>query len=101
MSDEPLAPLNSLHAFEAAGRRESFLYAAAGLRAFPGAPSAGNRYARKATRIVRESGAPCMNSGHWIRLGEFDPDRMHCGPAEVRRSGGSGSRKTRHARIRW
>ena len=80
MSDDPLPPLNALQAFEAAGRHESFLYAAAELRVSPGAisrhvrrlerslgtelfvrrsngvtlTSAGNRYARKVTRIVRD-----------------------------------------------
>ena len=80
MSDEPLPPLNSLQAFEAAGRHESFLYAAAELEVSPGAVSrhvrllerflatelfvrrsngvtltpAGNRYARKVSRIVRD-----------------------------------------------
>ena len=39
MSNEPLPPLNSLQAFEAAGRHESFLYAAAELRVSPGAIS--------------------------------------------------------------
>ena len=80
MSNEPLPPLNSLQAFEAAGRHESFLYAAAELQVSPGAVSrhvlqlerflgtalfirrsngvtltpAGNRYARKVTRIFRD-----------------------------------------------
>ncbi len=80
MSDEPLPPLNSLQAFEAAGRHESFLYAAAELQVSPGAVSrhvrllerflgtelfvrrsngvtltpVGNRYARKVSRIVRD-----------------------------------------------
>ena len=80
MSNEPLPPLNSLQAFEAAGRHESFLYAAAELRVSPGAISrhvrqlerflgtelfvrrsngvtltpAGNLYARKVSRIVRD-----------------------------------------------
>ena len=80
MSNEPLPPLNSLQAFEAAGRHESFLYAAAELQVSPGAISrhvrqlerflgtelfvrqsnavtltpAGNRYARKVSRIVRD-----------------------------------------------
>ena len=80
MSDDPLPPLNSLQAFEAAGRHESFLYAAAELRVSPGAVSrhvrlleqflgtelfvrrsngvaltpAGNRYARRVSRIVRD-----------------------------------------------
>ena len=80
MSNEPLPPLNSLQAFEAAGRHESFLYAAAELRVSPGAVSryvrqlerflgtelfvrrsngvtltaAGNLYARKVSRFVRD-----------------------------------------------
>ena len=80
MPDDPLPPLNSLRAFEAAGRHESFLYAAGELRVSPGAISrhvrlledhlgtalfvrqsngvtltpAGNRYARKVSRIVRD-----------------------------------------------
>lgn len=80
MSTEPLPPLNSLQAFEAAGRHESFLYAADELGVSPGAVSrhvrqlerflgtelfvrrsngvtltaAGNRYARKVSRIVRD-----------------------------------------------
>ena len=80
MSNKPLPPLNSLQAFEAAGRHESFLYAAAELQVSPGAVSrhvrqlerflgielfvrqnngvaltpAGNRYARKVSRIVRD-----------------------------------------------
>lgn len=80
MSNEPLPPLNSLQAFEVAGRHESFLYAAAELQVSPGAVSrhvrqleqflgielfvrqsngvtltpAGNRYARKVSRIVRD-----------------------------------------------
>ena len=80
MSDDSLPPLNSLQAFEAAGRHESFLYAAAELRVSPGAVSrhvrllerflgtelfvrrsnavaltpTGNRYARKVSRIVRD-----------------------------------------------
>ena len=80
MSNEPLPPLNSLLAFEAAGRHESFLYAAAELQVSPGSISrhvrllesylgtelfvrrsngvtltpAGNFYARKVTRIVRD-----------------------------------------------
>lgn len=80
MPDDTLPPLNSLHAFEAAGRHESFLYAAAELQVSPGAVSrhvrqlerflgtalfvrrsngvtltpAGNAYARKVSRIVRD-----------------------------------------------
>ena len=80
MSDDPLPPLNSLQAFEAAGRHESFLHAAAELRVSPGAISrhvrlleqflgtelfvrrsnavaltpTGNRYARRVSRIVRD-----------------------------------------------
>ena len=80
MPDVPLPPLNSLQAFEAAGRHKSFLYAAAELQVSPGAVSrhvrllerflgtelfvrrsngvtltpAGNRYARKVSRIVRD-----------------------------------------------
>lgn len=80
MSDDSLPPLNSLQAFEAAGRHESFLYAAAELRVSAGAVSrhvrllerflgtelfvrrsnavtltpTGNRYARKVSRIVRD-----------------------------------------------
>lgn len=80
MLNEPLPPLNSLQAFEAAGRHESFLHAAAELRVSPGAVSrhvrllerflgtelfvrksngvkltqTGNLYARKMTRIVRD-----------------------------------------------
>ena len=80
MSNVPLPPLNSLQAFEAAGRHESFLYAAVELQVSPGAVSrhvrllerfletelferqsngatltpAGNRYARKVSRIVRD-----------------------------------------------
>ncbi len=80
MPDAPLPPLKSLQAFEAAGRHESFLYAAGELRVSPAAISrhvrqlerflgtalflrqsngvtltpAGNLYARKVSRIVRE-----------------------------------------------
>lgn len=80
MPNKPLPPLNSLQAFEAAGRHESFLYAAAELQVSAGAVSrhvrlleqflgtelfvrqsngvtltpAGNRYARKVSRIVRD-----------------------------------------------
>ena len=80
MPDDTLPPLNSLQAFEAAGRHESFLYAAAELQVSPGAVSrhvrrlerylgtplfvrqsnsvtltrAGNAYARKVSRIVRD-----------------------------------------------
>jgi len=80
MPDDTLPPLNSLQAFEAAGRHESFLYAAAELQVSPGAVSrhvrqlerflgtslflrrsngvtltpAGNVYARKVSRIVRD-----------------------------------------------
>ncbi len=80
MSNAPLPPLNRLQAFEAAGRHESFLYAAAELQVSPGAVSrhvrlleqflgtelfvrrsngvtltpAGNRYARSVSRIVRD-----------------------------------------------
>ncbi|MDE0005604.1 MAG: LysR family transcriptional regulator [Rhodospirillaceae bacterium] len=80
MPDDTLPPLNSIQAFEAAGRHESFLYAAAELQVSPGAVSrhvrqlerflgtalflrrsngvtltqAGNVYARKVSRIVRD-----------------------------------------------
>ena len=80
MSNEPLPPLNSLQAFEAAGRHESFLHAAAEQRVSPAAISrhvrllerflgtqlfvrqsngvtltpVGNRYARKVSRIIRD-----------------------------------------------
>ncbi|MCY4460769.1 MAG: LysR family transcriptional regulator [Albidovulum sp.] len=80
MYNEPLPPLNSLQAFEAAGRHESFLHAAAELQVSPDAVSrhvrllerflgtelflrrtngvrltpAGNAYARKISRIVRD-----------------------------------------------
>ncbi|MXY33359.1 MAG: LysR family transcriptional regulator [Boseongicola sp. SB0664_bin_43] len=80
MSNVPLPPLNSLQAFEAAGRHESFLHAAVELQVSPGAVSRhvrllerflgtelfvrqsngvtltadGNRYARKVSRIVRD-----------------------------------------------
>ena len=49
MSDDPLPPLNSLQAFEAAGRHESFLYAAAELRVSPGAVS---RHVRQLERFL-------------------------------------------------
>ena len=80
MPDEPLPPLNSLQAFEVAGRHESFLYAAGELQVSPGAISrhvrqlerflgitlfvrqsngvrltpAGNLYARKVSRVFRD-----------------------------------------------
>lgn len=80
MSNEPLPPLKSLQAFEAAGRHESFLHAAIELKVSAGAisrhvqlleqflgtelffrrsngvtlTSAGNLYARKVSRIIRD-----------------------------------------------
>ena len=80
MKTERRLPLNSLRTFEAAGRYESFLYAAGELRVSPGAVSrhvrqlerylgaalfvrqsngvtltpAGNRYARNVNRIARD-----------------------------------------------
>ena len=80
MSNELLPPLNSLQAFEAAGRHESFLHAAVEQKVSPAAISrhvrllerflgielfvrrnngvrltpAGNSYARKVSRIVRD-----------------------------------------------
>ena len=49
MSNVPLPPLNSLQAFEAAGRHESFLYAAAELQVSPGAVS---RHVRQLERFL-------------------------------------------------
>ena len=50
MSNESLPPLNSLQAFEAAGRHESFLYAAVELQVSPGAVS---RHVRQLEQISR------------------------------------------------
>ena len=80
MSNELLPPLNSLQAFEVAGRHESFLHAAAEQEISPAAISrhvrllerflgielfvrrsngvtltpAGNSYARKVSRVIRD-----------------------------------------------
>ena len=79
MSNEPLPPLNSLQAFEAAGRHESFLYAAAELQVSPGAIS---RHVRQLERFlgtelfVRQSNAVTLTpAGNPLRP-EGEPHRQ-------------------------